>query len=426
MSDTLKLHVLPGSPRSLTVMLLLDVLKMPYELQMHNRESLKTDEFRKVCPYGMSPAIETKEGPIFESMAIARWATRQAKKLNGANDWEATQVDQWACFVRNHIYPAMAKFVYGIFAIPGFYENDIGAFKKAVNDFLTLAKRLDEQVKDRKYLVGDPLSLADVVLVGELNYVMRYTLTTKDRQRIPNLTAYFTNLVNSGELGNLLPKFEVGKEAFKVYNTPKVAKKQRKGSDSSSSSEEDKKKKKKKNKNKKEQKKAPAKKVEPAKPKKPSFPDTKFDLFAFKTFFVNEKDDEKRMKFVFDNFDENALSFWELNYDKLEGECEQLYMTTNLMNGFVSRSEHMRKYVFGSQAVYGEEGNYNIRGCWLSRGTEELALINDHFQNDVYKYKKLDPKNAEDRALIVDYWTKQEEDKDVVKGEVLRVFTYVK
>ena len=86
----------------------------------------------------------------------------------------------------------------------------------------------------------------------------------------------------------------------------------------------------------------------------------------------------------------------------------------------------MRKYVFGTQGIYGEENNYNIRGCWLGRGTEELPLIKDHFQHDVYKYRKLDPKNEQDRALITAYWTKQNEDVDEVNGEKLRVFTYVK
>ena len=413
MCKNLKLHVLPGSPRSLAIMLLLDVLEMPYELQMHNRESLKTDEMRKLCPYGMSPVLETEDGPLFESMAITRWAARHCNKLNGADEWVSAQVDQWASFVRNHMYPLIAKFVYGIFAIPGFGETDIGGFKKAVNEFLTLAQRLDDRLSTRQYLVGDTLSYADVVLVGELNFVMRYTLTAKDKQRIPNLTAYFTRLVNSGKLGNLLPRFEPGKESLKLFHVPKGANTNKPVAQ-------------KKAPKKAPAKKAPAKKEEPAKPKKPTFPDTKFDLFNFKTFFVNEKDDAKRMQWVFDNFDENALAFWELTYDKLDDECKVLYQTSNLMNGFVSRAEHMRKYVFGTQGIYGEENNYNIRGCWLGRGTEELPLIKDHFQHDVYKYRKLDPKNEQDRALITAYWTKQNEDVDEVNGEKLRVFTYVK
>ena len=362
MCNNLRLHVLPGSPRSLGVMLLLDTLGMKYELKVHTRESLKTDEYRQVCAYGMAPALETDEGSLYESGAIARWAVNHVNKLNGATPWLSAQVDQWADFVRNHLYTAAAKFVYGIFAIPGFYETDIGTFKRNVNDFLTLAKRLDDRLQHRQYLVGDQLSYADVLLVADLNYIMRYTLTEKDRQRVPNLTAYFTRLVNSGKLGNLLPRFEPGKQSFKTYHAPKGTGAQQQ--------QPKKEKKQKQQPKKKEQKKAAPKKEE--KPKKPTFPDTKFDLFNFKTFFVNEKDNEKRMKFVFDNFDENALAFWELTYDKLDDECKILYQTSNLMNGFVSRAEHMRKFVFGSQAIYGEENNYNIRGCWLGRGTEEL------------------------------------------------------
>ena len=162
------------------------------------------------------------------------------------------------------------------------------------------------------------------------------------------------------------------------------------------------------------------------KPKKLTFPESNFKLHDFKTFFVNEKDKATKMKHLWENFDKNAYSFWQLTYDKLEDECTKLYMTSNLMNGFVSRAELSRKHVFGTQCIYGEEGNFNIRGVWMGQGTEELPYIKDHFQYDVYKFKKLDPENDKDRKLIEESWTKDQEDVDVVNGETLRVFTYVK
>jgi hypothetical protein len=32
--------------------------------------------------------------------------------------------------------------------------------------------------------------------------------------------------------------------------------------------------------------------------------------------------------------------------------------------------DHFRKYVFGTYGVYGEEGNYEVEGVWVWRGTE--------------------------------------------------------
>lgn len=41
---------------------------------------------------------------------------------------------------------------------------------------------------------------------------------------------------------------------------------------------------------------------------------------TFKKTVVNEKDNEKKMKFIKENHDPNAYSFWKVDYDKLEGE----------------------------------------------------------------------------------------------------------
>ena len=138
--------------------------------------------------------------------------------------------------------------------------------------------------------------------------------------------------------------------------------------------------------------------------KEPEFPATNFDMHSFKTFFVNEPDAQTRMDKLWEQFDDKALSFWHLNYDKLPSECKKLFLTNNLMNGFVDRAAHMRKYVFGVHGVYGEPENFNIRGVWMGRGTDELPL---------------------DKKLITEYFTKKTEDSDVVEGETLRTFTYV-
>jgi len=65
-------------------------------------------------------------------------------------------------------------------------------------------------------------------------------------------------------------------------------------------------------------------------------PPTSFDLFAFKTFFVNHKDKRgEGMKFFFENYDREGYSIYFVHYDKYEGEGVVLYQTSNMMNGFL-------------------------------------------------------------------------------------------
>lgn len=100
-----------------------------------------------------------------------------------------------------------------------------------------------------------------------------------------------------------------------------------------------------------------------------SLPPTPFDLFNFKTFFVNhpDKKGEAVTKF-YEQLDWDGWSFWHFHYDIYEGEGDKLHITNNLMNGFMNRAQHTSKYTFGRMAVLGEEPKLQIMGCWLLRG----------------------------------------------------------
>lgn len=65
-------------------------------------------------------------------------------------------------------------------------------------------------------------------------------------------------------------------------------------------------------------------------------PPSKFDLNAFKDFFVNCKDKRgEGMKYFFDNYDKEGYSIYFLHYEKYEGEGTIMYQFANLRNGFL-------------------------------------------------------------------------------------------
>ncbi len=51
------------------------------------------------------------------------------------------------------------------------------------------------------------------------------------------------------------------------------------------------------------------------------------------------------------------------------GEGTVGYLTNNLKNGYLRNIDHFRKYTFATLGVFGVEGNYEIDGVWLWRGT---------------------------------------------------------
>lgn len=83
-----------------------------------------------------------------------------------------------------------------------------------------------------------------------------------------------------------------------------------------------------------------------------------FDLYSFKTLYVNHPDKKgEAIDTFYSMLDWEGWSFWRLEYDIYEGEGSKLHITSNLLNGFISRAEHTNKYTFGRMCVLGEEPN---------------------------------------------------------------------
>mmetsp|Transcript_132021 Transcript_132021/g.186358 ORF Transcript_132021/g.186358 Transcript_132021/m.186358 type:complete len:199 (+) Transcript_132021:42-638(+) len=155
-------------------------------------------------------------------------------------------------------------------------------------------------------------------------------------------------------------------------------------------------------------------------------PPSTFNFFDFKTLFVNATDKNEACDFFFKNFDANGFSAWKIEYEKAEGEGKVLFLTSNLMNGFIQRLDHFRKYGFGVHGVYGDEPALEIRGVWCWRGTEIPQEVKDTPSYDYHKFIKLDISKDSDREIIKQFWTGLNEDESVVDGLTARTVKYFK
>jgi len=89
-----------------------------------------------------------------------------------------------------------------------------------------------------------------------------------------------------------------------------------------------------------------------------SLPPSQFDLFTFKTLYVNHPDKKgEGMEEWYKQMDWEGWSFWRLEYDIYEGEGAKEHITKNLLGGFINRAEHTSKYTFGRMCVLGDEPN---------------------------------------------------------------------
>jgi len=155
-----------------------------------------------------------------------------------------------------------------------------------------------------------------------------------------------------------------------------------------------------------------------------SLPPSTFNLFDFKTLFVNAKDKSEAVKFFFDNFDKNGYSVYWVRYIKDETTGKVLFLTNNLMKSAIQKLDDMRKYAFAVEGVHGEEPNLEIRGVWVWRGVGVPERIQEELE--LYELKPLNTDAEQDRKLIADYWTHMNEDEDTVDGLKVRTSIYYK
>ena len=105
MALKLKLHTYPGNKNANKALIAAEYAGIAIDVpRFEMGKSNKTPEFLKLNPFGKVPTLETPEGGVFESNAIARFVARQspsaAAQLLGKSPIEQAQVDAWgAVFV---------------------------------------------------------------------------------------------------------------------------------------------------------------------------------------------------------------------------------------------------------------------------------------------------------------------------------------
>lgn len=421
----------PGNPRGNVCQILADMAGIPTKFVWTNLQDAKAPEYTAKHPLGKIPLLETPEGSIFETNAILRYFARASTKrqnLLGKNLYEEGLVNQWLDFAVMELYPLFPALFYATFGWREADEQYRVQYTEAKKKLFGLLQIINNHLALNTYLAGHQVTVADVNLFSFLAYVFQFILDENQRKPFINLTRYYIHLGNLDEIR-------------KFYRQPYLTKVEWiQGAKDKNEKKEDKSAQEKKPKQEAPKKDAPKKdtkpKVEEADedeaPKKPaknpldSLPPTTFDLFSFKTLFVNAPNKADALKFLWENYDANGYSFWYVKYQKYEGEGIKLHLTSNLKDSTLQRLDTFRKYVFGTFGVYGDEGNYEIRGVWLWRGTEIPDMIKELPNYEYHDWIKLDHTNEEHRKLLNDYWSGMEQDVSVADGLVARDTGYVK
>ena len=385
------------SPTVQEVLHVINLTKAPVELQNVDWEDAETRKtLTPKSPTGTFPFLETTEGILSESRAIENYlALKHRPELLGENDYEKAQVRQWSDFAIFEIGYCAKEIVYPIFGWKNYCKESADKANNRLKEFM---RTLDAHLKDKDFVMGSRLTLADVTLFRELKYFFQLVFPKGLRDKLfPNATKWFQRMAETEEVKKAYGKILLCNQPLKPFIKEE---KQEKKPEKKPEKHED------------------TKKEEPPKEKKKvnpldELPPSKLELESFKRAFLNNKDKEDAMNKFWEIYDPEGYSLWWVEYQNLPSECKILYRTSNSKGMFLQKCDAVRRYAFAVHGVYGVENDYKVRGMWMFRGKEIPQEMKD---NDLYEYltfRRIDINNPQDKQLVHDYWTKLDENDEV-------------
>lgn len=191
-----------GSGNCLKVKLIADATGTPYVWHevLARSGGTSTPEFLALNPAGQMPVVVLDDGrPLAQSNAILRYLAHGSRFIP-ADRYDAAKVDEWLFWEQYSHEPtvavARARVVYDGQAIADLDPVLVTRANKALD-------RLEQALTDRKFLVGDALTIADIAL---LPYTRQAPQAGFDLTGRPALTRWIAACEQ--ELG--LPAFVAG------------------------------------------------------------------------------------------------------------------------------------------------------------------------------------------------------------------------
>jgi glutathione S-transferase len=83
-----------------------------------------------------------------------------------------------------------------VIPIIGHYPYEEFVHKKGLTDLTERLRVIENSLKDREWLVGTKITIADLSLGSALNSLYTFYLDEKGRKAYPNTLKWFTNLAN--------------------------------------------------------------------------------------------------------------------------------------------------------------------------------------------------------------------------------------
>lgn len=166
----MKLYVnIPTSMPNALARIALDMTGQKADLIVADEEFRKTPGYKALTTTDKFPLLQTADGHLHESTAIAKYFCNLAGgKFLGTNAVERSQVDQWIAWSNTSLIPHWMTCMQGIF---GWAEVTQDAWNDSAKEVKNLVKILNNALEGKQFLVGNQLTLADMTIALVLSYL---------------------------------------------------------------------------------------------------------------------------------------------------------------------------------------------------------------------------------------------------------------
>jgi glutathione S-transferase len=182
-----------GPTRSIRVRWTLQELGVPFEAVTVNMMAgeNRSPEFLKINPAGKLPVLVDGDVTLIESVAIVMYLADKYpdKGLTPKDLKHRAELDQWLLFTATELEQPLWR----IARHSNLYPKDKrlpADIELARNDFMPMAKVLEDHMRGREFLVGDSVTVGDFVL----GYTLDWAKLVKLLDGLPRLDAYMERM----------------------------------------------------------------------------------------------------------------------------------------------------------------------------------------------------------------------------------------
>lgn len=331
------------------------------------------------------------------------------KSLCGSTPKEKAQIIKWISYSNSDLATDAERAIFPLIGYQPYNKKQVDSGMEAVEQG---AEMYERRLKEHTYLVGERITLADLISVALWSFVLSLISVDQLKSKHPYLVRWCNTLLASPYCKESYAHFKYAEKPLEPPKKQKAEKPKKEEAKPAKKAEK------------------PAESDEPAPEKKPKHPlealgKSTFVLDEWKRKYSNDDTRPVALPWFWEHYNPEEYSIWKVDY-RYNDELTLTFMSNNLVGGFFNRLSASTKYVFGSLVVYGENNNNGIIGAVMVRGQDYVPAFNVAPDWESYQFTKLDTSNEEDKEFINNMWAWDKpvvvngEPREIADGKVLK------